>query len=103
MQSSQACRTARRSCEKRAAPRTVCAQNATCSKSMRKRRVPKTVTGVYTLWVDEQRYLVLRDDFSLVDKGAGTYTSSILYDIARINDEIPERLFSFLPPQGASE
>jgi outer membrane lipoprotein-sorting protein len=64
---------------------------------------PQTVTGVYTLWVDKQRYLVLRDDFSLVDKVAGTYTNSILYDIARINVEIPERLFSFSPPQGAKE
>jgi len=64
---------------------------------------PQTVTGVYTLWVDKRRYLVLRDDFSLVDKVAGTYTNSILYDIARINVEIPERLFSFSPPQGAKE
>ncbi|HLJ12876.1 MAG TPA: hypothetical protein VKV15_00145 [Bryobacteraceae bacterium] len=64
---------------------------------------PQTVTGVYTLWIDKQRYLVLRDDFSLIDKVAGTYTNSIRYDIARINIEIPERLFSFTPPKGAKE
>jgi outer membrane lipoprotein-sorting protein len=64
---------------------------------------PQAVTGVYTLWVDEKRYLVLRDDFSVVDKTKGTYANSILYDVAKINMSVPEKLFSFAVPQGVRE
>jgi outer membrane lipoprotein-sorting protein len=63
---------------------------------------PRVVTNVYTLWVDKQRFLVLRDDYKIADK-AGTYTNSIVYDVAKIGVEIPEKLFSFTPPQGVKE
>ena len=32
-----------------------------------------TVTGTYTLWVDKRPYLVLRDDYRVVDNGVVGY------------------------------
>jgi outer membrane lipoprotein-sorting protein len=61
------------------------------------------VTATYTLWVDKRRYLVLRDDYRIVDKGKDTYANSIVYDVAEITVEIPDKLFTFTPPPDAKE
>jgi outer membrane lipoprotein-sorting protein len=39
----------------------------------------------------------------VVDKDPGTYTNSIVYETAKINSEVPDRPFSFTPPQNAKE
>jgi outer membrane lipoprotein-sorting protein len=64
---------------------------------------PEVISGVYTLWVDKQRYIDLRDDLSVVDKVEGTYTNSILYNVAKIGIDPPEKLFSFTPPKDTRE
>lgn len=60
-------------------------------------------TATYTLWVDKQRYLVLRDDYRIVNKGKDTYANSIVYDVTKIGVEIPDKLFTFTPPPDAKE
>jgi outer membrane lipoprotein-sorting protein len=64
---------------------------------------PDVVTGTYTLWVDKQRYLVLRDDFRQVANGRVAYANSILFDVAKVDAPIADKLFSFVPQQGAKE
>jgi outer membrane lipoprotein-sorting protein len=62
-----------------------------------------TVTGTYTLWVDKRRYLVLRDDYRVVDTGVVGYENSILLVTAKVNSSLPSGRFSFVPPQGAKQ
>jgi outer membrane lipoprotein-sorting protein len=61
------------------------------------------VRAVYTLWVDKDRNLVLRDDFSITNKSSVTYSNSTLYDVAELNPQLPENLFTFTAPQGTKE
>lgn len=64
---------------------------------------PDVVTSVYTLWVEKQRYLVLRADFKEIDNGQVSYTNTIVWDVAQLNAPVAGKLFSFLPPQDAKE
>jgi outer membrane lipoprotein-sorting protein len=63
----------------------------------------ESLAGTYTLWVDKRQYLVLRDDFRVVDSGRVAYENSILFDVAKMNTPIPNKRFSFVPPQGAKQ
>ncbi len=57
---------------------------------------PSVPGGVYTLWVETGRHLVLRDDFT-----AGAYTNSIRYDVAEVGVDVPEQFFTWVLPNGA--
>jgi outer membrane lipoprotein-sorting protein len=59
------------------------------------------IMGTYTLWVEKNRHLVLRDEFSAGGQKRVSYTNSILYDVATLNLQPPADLFAFTPPQSA--
>jgi len=46
--------------------------------------------GVYTWWVDKDRFIVLREDMRSAD---GKYSSSIVFSVAKVNEPLDESLF----------
>jgi outer membrane lipoprotein-sorting protein len=68
-----------------------------------KRLNPDVATGTYTLWVDKQQYLVARDELRQIADGRVVYANSILFDVAKVDEPIEDKLFSFVPGQGAKE
>jgi outer membrane lipoprotein-sorting protein len=55
----------------------------------------------YTWWVDKKRYLILREDTK--PSGSRRPPSSTIYTMATINEAIPDDLFRFTPPPGATQ
>jgi outer membrane lipoprotein-sorting protein len=61
-----------------------------------------------TLWVDRARFLVLRDDSAtkMTLPNTNTPTQSkqtITFNKIKIDEPIPDDLFEFTPPEGATE
>jgi outer membrane lipoprotein-sorting protein len=46
-----------------------------------------------TVWVDKSRFYILREDSA---------TSSTIFKTVRLNEPLPDDLFKFVPPQGAT-
>jgi hypothetical protein len=46
--------------------------------------------GAYTWWVDKQRSIVLRED---TRSKVGTRMSSMVFEVAKVNEPLPESLF----------
>jgi outer membrane lipoprotein-sorting protein len=55
--------------------------------------------GDYTWWVDQKRFLVLREDTKPAD--ASQPPSSVVFTVAQLNEPLAEDLFQFTPPAGA--
>jgi outer membrane lipoprotein-sorting protein len=53
----------------------------------------------YTWWIDRNRFVVLRDDQEARDSRIGG--SSTLWTTVKLNEPIPDDLFTFTPPPGA--
>jgi outer membrane lipoprotein-sorting protein len=54
------------------------------------------------LWIDEKRMVILRGEQSLKTAGL-TQTTRADYTTAKIDEPLPEGLFTFKPPQGAKQ
>ena len=50
--------------------------------------------SVSTWWVDQKRFVVLRDDMESSSR-AGTDIVSTVYDVVQLNEPIPESVFQF--------
>ncbi len=48
--------------------------------------------SLYTWWVDKQRHRILREDDSV---------SSAVFTTIKLNEPLPDELFTFTPPPGA--
>jgi outer membrane lipoprotein-sorting protein len=53
-----------------------------------------------TWWVDKERYVVLREDSRNTTEML-IESSSTLYSTVRLDEQLPEALFTFVPPPGA--
>jgi outer membrane lipoprotein-sorting protein len=53
----------------------------------------------YTWWVDQKRFVVLRDDTQ--PASARWRPSSSVFSVTSINEPLPEGIFQFMPPAGA--
>jgi outer membrane lipoprotein-sorting protein len=60
-----------------------------------------------TFWIDRERFVVLRERYIVKipsgEFGAGEQTHTLEFKAVKVNEALPETLFSFTPPEGAKE
>ena len=64
--------------------------------------------GSTTYWIDKARYIVLREStvFNVRNPNTGQAihpTDVVTWNVSRINEPVPDALFRFVPPDGATE
>jgi outer membrane lipoprotein-sorting protein len=68
---------------------------------------PGAKISAKTVWVDKNRLLVLREQYSMKipsdEFGAVEQTHTIEFKAVKVNEILSERLFTFTPPEGAKE
>jgi outer membrane lipoprotein-sorting protein len=61
--------------------------------------IPGQGSEDYTWWIDEKRFVVLREDTKPTEPGMPA--TSVVFTVAQINDALPSELFTFTPPPGS--
>jgi outer membrane lipoprotein-sorting protein len=74
------------------------------------RKEAKAEPAIRTYWIDENRFIVLREDWESREEvesdgvsGSMTLKASTILKKARLNESVPDQLFVFTPPAGAKE
>jgi peroxiredoxin len=64
-------------------------------------------SSLKTLWIDKTRYIVVREvNLSREARESGDFTekkTTTVFNIASVNQSLPDELFAFTPPAGAKE
>jgi outer membrane lipoprotein-sorting protein len=69
--------------------------------------IPNAKESPRTFWIDKERLVVLREQYIVKipssEFGTGEQTHTVEFKVVKVNEALPETLFSFTPPEGAKE